>query len=64
VTFDAVSTPGGAGLISAIADFDGFRHEAPDLESVALDHRCALLNRFEHAGEPKLESRHAASFRV
>ena len=31
VTFDAVSTPGGAGLISAIADFDGFRHELPAL---------------------------------
>ncbi len=26
VAFDAVSTPGGASLISAIADFDGFRH--------------------------------------
>ena len=26
VAFDAVSTPGGASLITAIADFDGFRH--------------------------------------
>ena len=26
VAFDAVSTPGGANLITAIADFDGFRH--------------------------------------
>ena len=26
VPFDAVSTPGGASLITAIADFDGFRH--------------------------------------
>lgn len=26
VTFDAVSTPNGASLITAIADFDGFRH--------------------------------------
>lgn len=26
VPFDAVSTPGGANLITAIADFDGFRH--------------------------------------
>lgn len=26
VTFDAISTPGGANLITAIADFDGFRH--------------------------------------
>jgi len=27
VTFDAISTPKGASLITAIADFDGFRHE-------------------------------------
>jgi xyloglucan-specific exo-beta-1,4-glucanase len=30
VTFDAISTPNGASLISAIADFDGFRHESLD----------------------------------
>ncbi|HEY9611938.1 hypothetical protein [Allocoleopsis sp.] len=30
VTFDAVSTPNGASLISAIADFDGFRHDSLD----------------------------------
>ncbi|MEC4986001.1 MAG: hypothetical protein SAJ37_19645 [Oscillatoria sp. PMC 1068.18] len=30
VTFDAISTPGGASLISAIADFDGFRHNSLD----------------------------------
>ncbi|MGQ4648010.1 WD40/YVTN/BNR-like repeat-containing protein [Lyngbya aestuarii] len=28
VTFDAISTPDGASLITAIADFDGFRHES------------------------------------
>ncbi|MGB3188505.1 MAG: hypothetical protein WBB43_03630 [Limnoraphis sp.] len=28
VTFDAISTPGEASLITAIADFDGFRHES------------------------------------
>ncbi len=28
VTFDAVSTPNGASLITAIADFDGFRHDS------------------------------------
>jgi photosystem II stability/assembly factor-like uncharacterized protein len=32
VPFDAVSTPGGASLITAIADFDGFRHS--DLDAV------------------------------
>lgn len=30
VTFDAISTPGGANLITAIADFNGFRHENVD----------------------------------
>jgi xyloglucan-specific exo-beta-1,4-glucanase len=30
VTFDAISTPNGASFISAIADFDGFRHESLD----------------------------------
>jgi photosystem II stability/assembly factor-like uncharacterized protein len=30
VTFDAISTPNGASLISAIADFDGFRHDSLD----------------------------------
>jgi photosystem II stability/assembly factor-like uncharacterized protein len=30
VTFDAVSTPGGASLITAIADFNGFRHTDVD----------------------------------
>jgi len=30
VTFDAISTPKGASLITAIADFDGFRHESLD----------------------------------
>ncbi|MEL6439739.1 MAG: hypothetical protein AAFQ80_10850 [Cyanobacteria bacterium J06621_8] len=34
VTFDAVSTPGGASLISAIADIDGFRHS--DTKAVPL----------------------------
>lgn len=28
VTFDAISTPGKASLITGIADFDGFRHES------------------------------------
>lgn len=28
VSFDAISTPNGANLITAIADFDGFRHES------------------------------------
>jgi photosystem II stability/assembly factor-like uncharacterized protein len=30
VTFDAISPPGEASLISAIADFDGFRHQSLD----------------------------------
>lgn len=30
VTFDAISTPKGASLITAIADFDGFRHDSLD----------------------------------
>lgn len=30
VTFDAISTPNGANLITAIADRDGFRHESLD----------------------------------
>jgi hypothetical protein len=30
VTFDAISTPNGASLITAIADFDGFRHDSLD----------------------------------
>ncbi|MEC4893389.1 MAG: hypothetical protein SAL07_09370 [Oscillatoria sp. PMC 1051.18] len=30
VTFDGVSTPGGASLLTAIADFDGFRHDSLD----------------------------------
>jgi photosystem II stability/assembly factor-like uncharacterized protein len=30
VTFDAISTPNGANLITAIADFDGFRHDSLD----------------------------------
>jgi photosystem II stability/assembly factor-like uncharacterized protein len=30
VTFDAISTPNGASFISAIADFDGFRHDSLD----------------------------------
>ena len=33
--------------------------EAPDLEPVARDDRCAFLNRFEHACERKSESNHA-----
>ena len=35
VTFDAISTPNGANFISAIADFDGFRHES--LDSIPLN---------------------------
>ncbi|MFB8787555.1 MAG: hypothetical protein U7123_01560 [Potamolinea sp.] len=30
VTFDGISTPNGASFISAIADFDGFRHDSLD----------------------------------
>jgi len=30
VTFDAISTPKGVSLITAIADFDGFRHDSLD----------------------------------